>query len=222
MVSGASDVSGADDRTEENNMGKRLAAIGAAAAIGIGGLTVAAVNPLSVAGAQDEPAAEAPGSGGAETKGKADRNGPLERALDGLVADGTLTEDQADKVTDAVASEVAEGRQARKDRRAETLAVVADALGSTQDEVTAALKDGTSIAAQAEAQGVDRQVVDDALTTALTARIDEAVKAGTITEERGAKATEKLAKAVDRILDADASRAGRGSRHKPTGKRGGN
>lgn len=199
-------------------MGKRLAAVGAAAAIGIGGLTVAAVNPLSVAGAQDKPAAEAPGSGsaGAKGKGKVDRNGPLDRVLDGLVADGTLTTEQATKVTDALTAEVAEGRQARKDRRAETLAVVADAVGSTPDEVRAALKDGTSIAAQAEANGVERQVVADALTKSMSARIDEAVKAGMITGDKGAKAKKKLPKAVDRTLDADGSGRGR------KGPRGGN
>lgn len=201
-------------------MGKRLAAVGAAAAIGLGGLTVAAVNPLSVAGAQDKPAAEAPGIGSAGTKGKVDRNGPLDRALDALVADGTLTAEQATKVTDAVAGQVAEGHQDRKDRRTETLETVADALGSTPDEVKAALKKGTSIAAQAEANGVDRQVVADALTKAFSTRIDSAVKAGTITAEKGAKAKEKLPEAVDRMLDADGN--GHGNGHGRNRHRGGN
>lgn len=182
-------------------MGKRLAAVGAAAAIGLGGFAVAAVNPLGVAGAQEGPAATAP----------AHRNGPLDRALEGLVADGTLTDAQAAKVKEAVTAAAKDGHQARQDRRTETLQVAADAIGSTPDEVKAGLKDGTSIAAQAEAKGVDRQVVDDALTTALTVRIDQAVEAGTITEERAAEAKGRLDELVDRILDADGSHRGHGS-----------
>ena len=69
-------------------------------------------------------------------------------------------------------------RAAAKDRRTETLGVIAKALGSTPDDVKARLKDGTSIAEQAKAKGVDRQVVDDALTKHLTAKIDAWREAG--------------------------------------------
>lgn len=188
-------------------MGKRLAAIGAAAAIGIGGLTVAAINPIGMAGAQDASSTTVPAADGA----RAHRSGALERALMDLVADGTLTEAQAAKVKKAVISEAKTSRQNRKDRRADVLQVAADAIGSTPDEVKSALKDGTSIADQAEAKGVDRQVVDDALTKAITARIEAAVKAGTITADQGAKATARLDKVVDRILDADGTKGRRGN-----------
>lgn len=185
-------------------MGKRIAAVGMAAAIGVGGLTVAAVNPLGVAGAQD----------GTEAVAGAERVGPLQRALDGLVADGTLTQEQADAVLEATKGEAEQGRADRKEqreaRRTETLAVVAEALGTTPDEVKAGLQAGTSIAAQAEAAGVDRQVVDDALTAHLTARIDQAVADGKLTEERAAKATEHVDQVVDRILDADGQGGGGG------------
>jgi polyhydroxyalkanoate synthesis regulator phasin len=198
-------------------MGKRLAAAGMAAAIGIGGLTVAAVNPLAGAGAQGDPApAAAPAA-----DPKADRTGPLQRALDALVADGTLTEAQAAKVKAKVTAEAKEGRAERKakrtERRADTLAVVAEALGSTPDEVKAGLKDGTSIAAQAEAKGVDRKVVDDALTKAITERIDAAVADGKLTEEQATKAKGRIDEAVDRILDADGHRL-----RDRAGRRGGN
>ena len=188
-------------------MGKRLTAISAAAAIGIGGLTVAAINPIGMAGAQDTTSTTAPPAGGARTP----RSGPLERALKDLVADGTLTEAQAAKVKEAVTSEAKAGHQKRKDRRADVLQVAAEAIGSTPDEVKAGLKDGTSIADQAEANGVDRQVVDEALTKAITARIEAAVKAGTVTADQGAKATARVDKVVDRILDADGTKGRRGN-----------
>jgi hypothetical protein len=183
-------------------MGTKLAAVGMAAAITVGGFTVAAINPLAVAGAQDAPAASAPAG--------ATREGPLQRALDKLVADETLTQAQADQVLEAAKAEAESGRaerkESRKARHAATLGVIAEALGSTPEEVKAGLKDGTSVAAQAEAKGVDRQVVDDALTSHLQGRIDGAVQDGTLTEERAAKAEEHIDGAVDRILDADGSR----------------
>lgn len=181
-------------------MRTRLAALTAAAAIGIGGLAVAAVNPMGIASAQDAPAG-GPAAG---------RHGPLAQALDALVADGTLTEAQAAAVTERVGDEVTEGRRARKDRRAATLEVAADALRSTPSEVKAGLEGGTSIAAQADATGVERQVVDDALTGALTDRIEGAVEAGKLTEAQATKARKKLDGMVDRILDADGRGSGRG------------
>ena len=185
---------------EENDMRTRLAALAATAAIGIGGLVVAAFNPMGMASAQDAPAA-GPATG---------RHGPLVRALDALVADGTITEAQAAAVTERVGDEATDGRPAGKERRAATIEVVADALGSTPSEVEAGLASGRSIAAQAEAAGVDRQAVDEALTGALSERIDAAVEAGKLTEARAAKGREKLDGVVDRILDADGSGTGRG------------
>lgn len=188
-------------------MGKRLAAVGMTAAIGLGGLGVAALNPLGVAGAQDGTTTEAPAAGTAAGTGAEHRDGPLARALDKLVADGTLTQAQADEVQAATKAEAEAGRKERaanrKDRRQQLLTTVADALGTTPEEVTAGLKGGTSIAKQAEAAGVERQVVDDAVTKLLTDRIDAAVADGHLTEERAAKAREHVDQAVDRILDAD-------------------
>lgn len=200
-------------------MSRKLAAVGLAAAIGVGGLTAAAVNPLATAGAQEAPAAS---TGGAAAPAK---DGPLARALDALVADGTLTQEQADAVAAKTKAEAEAGRAERKEqrqaRRTATLGVVAKALGSTPEEVKAGLKDGKSIAAQAEAKGVDRQVVDDALTKHLNANIDAAVKDGKLTEERAAKAREHVDQAVDRILDADGSgRAGQTLRDRLKERRG--
>ena len=166
-------------------------------------LAVAAVNPLTTAGAQDGTTTSAPAAPSAGTH----PDGPLKRALDELVAKGTLTQDQADAVLTTTKDEVKQGRaerkQKRQDRRTEVLQVVADAIGSTPDDVKAGLKAGTSIAKQAEAKGVSRQKVDDALTAALTKRIDQAVADGKLTADRATKAKSHLDKVVDRILDAD-------------------
>ncbi len=187
-------------------MGKRLASIGLAAAIGVGGLAVAAVNPLTGAGAQQggTPTTTAPAAGTA----KAHRAGPLERALDQLVADGTLTQAQADKVMEATKAEAEAGKERRQDRRAAVAEAAAKAIGVSVQDLEAGVKGGTSIAEQAKAKGVERQVVDDAITKVMTERIDAAVADGTLTADQGAKAKEHLDKVVDRILDADGHRLG--------------
>jgi hypothetical protein len=76
------------------------------------------------------------------------------------------------------------------------LSVAADALGVTEDELRESLRDGTSIAEVAEAQGVDVQTVIDALVAAAQAELDERVAAGELDEER---ATEIEAEMVERI-----------------------
>lgn len=182
-------------------MGKRIAAAGMAVALSVGGLTIAALNPIAVAGAQGDAPTTAP-TGTTGTK-----EGPMHRALDKLVADGTLTQAQADAVISTTKAEVKAGQAERKERRqanrAELVKTVATAIGTTPEKVKAGLKAGTSIAKQAEAAGVDRQVVDDAVTKLLTDRIDAAVADGRLSADQAAKAKAHVDQAVDRILDAD-------------------
>jgi hypothetical protein len=67
------------------------------------------------------------------------------------------------------------------------LAVAAEALGVTEDELRAALSEGSSLADVAEEQGVDVQTVIDAMVAAVTAELDERVAAGDLDEERAAE-----------------------------------
>lgn len=189
-------------------MGKRLAAVGAAVVIAGGGLTVAAINPLQVAGADNGPTTTAPVAGA-----KADHRGPVATALASLVKDGTLTQAQADKVAATVKADVKTNRTDRRgkrtERRTEIVALVAKTIGSTPEQVRAGVKGGTSIAAQAQAKGVSRQTVSDALTKAFNDRIDAAVASGQIKAQRAEKAKARIPQAVTRILDANGSHAAR-------------
>ncbi|WP_426570992.1 hypothetical protein [Aquihabitans sp. McL0605] len=188
-------------------MGKKLAAVGMAAAVTVGGFTVAAINPLGVAGAQDAPAAVTTSTGQ-----KAAHDGPLARALAKLVADGTLTQAQADKVASTTKAEaktaVEARREKRTERRTELLAVVSKALGSTPADVKAGFKDHKSIATQAKDKGVDIAGVDAAIKGELTTRLDAAVKDGKLTQERADQAKANLDKAVDKIVNADGTGGG--------------
>ena len=63
----------------------------------------------------------------------------------------------------------------RFEHRGEMLAAAAEALGVSEDDLRAALQDGQSIADVAEAEGVDIQVVIDALVANGTERLEEAI-----------------------------------------------
>jgi hypothetical protein len=158
---------------------------GGAAALGAGLL---AVGPLRAA-AQDD-----------------DDGGWVEDTLDELVEDGTLTQDQADAVTDAL-------NEARPERHPgppgpwlrgafafgpALLSEAAEAIGVDEDELLDALRDGETIAELAEENGVEPQAVIDALVTAVQERLDEAVADGDIDQ---ATADERLADAEERITE---------------------
>jgi hypothetical protein len=74
----------------------------------------------------------------------------------------------------------------------------AEALGMTADELRTALRDGQTIAEIAEANGVDVQVVIDAMVAEAQEHLAEKVAAGEMTQE---EADEKLASLEERITE---------------------
>jgi hypothetical protein len=90
------------------------------------------------------------------------------------------------------------------------LADVADAIGISADDLRAALRDGQTLAAMAEANGVDPQDVIDVLVENGTARLDAAVAAGRIdqatADQRKAGLPERAADLVNGELERDARR----------------
>jgi polyhydroxyalkanoate synthesis regulator phasin len=161
----------------------------AAASIAIGGFGVLGLSAAAIAGAQDDPSND-------------ERGGWVQDALSGLVENGTITEEQADAVEEAL-------EDARPDRGFEGgighpgfafgfggISTVAESLGIGEDELRAALADGQTIAAIAEEQGVDVQDVVDDIVAAQRERLDEAVAEGHLTQE---EADEFLAGAEKRV-----------------------
>lgn len=165
-------------------MNTSLAAAAVATSLALGGITGAALGAPGLAGAADVAAstAETPGDGA----------GWIDDTLADLVADGTLTQEQAD----AVASALDEARPERGRRGQRHLGVVAEALGLTGDDVRTALRDDQTIAGLAEAQGVDVQAVVDAVVADLEARLAERVADGHISQE---EADERLAGAEEHL-----------------------
>jgi hypothetical protein len=140
----------------------------------------------------------------------------LRQALTGLVADGSITQAQADEV----ATTIAEARPEGFGRggpggghagggRLDT-AAAAEALGLTQEELRTRTQAGQTLADIAEAEGVAEADLVDALVAAAQTRLAEAVTDGRLTQaEADARAADLEARVADSVDELCGS-AGRG------------
>ena len=193
-------------------MNKRFASAGLAAGLLAGGGAGLALGVTSISSAAsspsvnvvDDPAATDPATD--DTAGRPDRGAWLDEALQPLVADGTISQAQADAVTAALQAARPEGRPGGpgrghgigRGRDGRGLEAAATALGMTADELRTALQDGQTIAEIAAAKGVDVQTIIDAMAAELKTHLDEEVAAGEHTQE---EADAKLADAIERITE---------------------
>jgi hypothetical protein len=92
------------------------------------------------------------------------------------------------------------------------LAVAADALGVTEDELRTELEGGSSIADIATEKGVDLQTVIAALVADATADIDEKLAAGDIDQERADALKADLSERITDLVERDGLRSGRPGR----------
>jgi hypothetical protein len=193
--------------------GLTLGVLGGTAAglvFGVPGLTSAAANdavvsPAAIVQQVDEtdpavPADEAPAEPGTR----------LRDTLQSLVDDGTITSDQAD----AVVAHLLENRPERGEGDGRGPGghrggpgmfaagvgseALTDLLGLDAEELRTQLRDGSTLADIATAQGVEVQAVIDELVAEVEERTTNAVENGRIDQ---AEADEKLAEAEARITD---------------------
>ena len=185
------------------------------AAIGLAGLTAGAGAGLVLTGGSGDASAQtsptspdttAPttdaGTSGGETSKQP--GAWLQDVLAPLVADGTITQAQADAVTAAIEAarpERGDGPHGGPGRGGPGQArfgfdAVAEALGITTDELRTALQDGQTIAQVAEAKGVDLATVTDAMVAAFTEHEQAEVTAG---EHTQAQADANIAAFKDRV-----------------------
>lgn len=179
-----------------------------------GAFALVAVNPFETAGAQrsdDEATEHRPG-----------RQGDLGEALDRLVEDGTLTEEQASAVRDVVCDARAERRERssteqrgsgrpRSIRKAfdQTAGEMAAVLGMSPEELSQARRDGKSLGELADENDVDRSQLAQVLVNGATARIDEALADERIDEEKAEAFKSDLDERVERFLDRSSGAQGR-------------
>jgi hypothetical protein len=187
----------------------RRAVVAGGLAIGLlgGGVAGLTLGTSAISGAQDDTTTTAPPADAPPPAGNQDRPDPGQRirdALAPLVANGTITQAQADAVTEALAA-------ARPDRGGrpgrghgggrhlrQGLGAAAGALGISEQDLATQLRGGKTLAGLAQERGIDPQVVIDALVAEVRTHLDERVAAGDLTRE---KADERLAKATERIID---------------------
>jgi hypothetical protein len=180
-------------------MRKALAAGALSASLLAGGTVGALLFAPSISGAQTattEAPATAPSEPGTPPAWMTD-------TLSELVANGTLTQAQADAVSQALeAAKPAHGPGGRggpgHGRGGMGLDAAATALGMTADELRTELQSGQTIAQVAEAKGVATQTVIDAIVAEMNAHFDEELAAGEHTQE---EIDQRKADAVERATD---------------------
>ena len=181
-------------QTNKRLSGWSIAAIGGVAAL-LGLFLGATVLGPGAAIAQET--TTAPAQGGDQVDRDARQTARIRVALNALVADGTISADQAD----AVASHLA-GRPnffgPRLHRIHAGLDVAAATIGISESELVEAVRDGQSVAEVAEANGVEAQTVIEALVAEVNTRVDEAVASGDLDADRAAQIK---AESVERITD---------------------
>ncbi len=182
-------------------MKKRFAAAGLAAGLTGGAIAGIALTHPSVSGAQTDTTTETTVPAQTdETVSDATRPEPgawLSETLAPLVANGTITQAQADAVIEAIQEARPDhGLRGHRFGRGVNLEVAATAIGITPEELRTALQGGQSLAEVAEANGVAVQTVIDAFVADLKTHLDTRVASGAMTQ---AEADEKLADATERI-----------------------
>lgn len=173
-----------------------LAVAGTAGVLLVGGVGVGAVAASSAGAETAIPGVEAVG---APAGGH-----PLKDALDGLVADSTLTRAQADKVYETLVAKAKAGRAQRAELRKEWADKVGSVVGEGADQLAADLKAGKTLAQIGEAHGKTHQQVIDGLVGLVKGRLDELVGSGQLTQAQAdailGRATTRLTAAVDKQL----------------------
>lgn len=219
-----------------------LAALGVGLGLAAGGATAVAVGTPGLAGAASPAASSSTDDGTATTTAPsteattdesttADSTAPadpaesakpepgefLQETLQPLIDDGTLSQEQADKVIAALQEarpfgdhDRGPGFGGRGHHMFFGLDTAATALGVSAEDLRSAFAEGKSIADVAAEQGVDVQTVIGALVAQASTHLDEAVANGRLTEEEAAtRKTELTEKITELVNQAGGLRPGR-------------
>ena len=138
-------------------------------------------------------------------------------------SDDTTTTTPAETTTETTTESTQEEREARRDerqaaRQAQRQAV-ADLLGVELDDLTQQLRDGSTLAEVATANGVEPSSVVDLIVESKNARIDQAVENGRLTAEEAAEIKAELPERVETRVNEGRPEGGghRGGGHRGEG-----
>ena len=187
---------------------KRSVAITAIAASTFGGVAAGAAffTPV-IAGAQDD-AVEA-------EQAAPERGERISEALQVLVDDGTLTEAQRDAVVETLKNarpDRGEFREPLGQRGPRVAGEIAEILGLEGNEIREALRNGSSIAELAEAQGIESADVVDAIVARAEERLDTAVENGRIDDTQAAEMLTRTAERAEDLVNGEIEFGGRRGR----------
>lgn len=187
---------------------KRSVAITAIAASTLGGVAAgAAFFTPAIAGAQDD-VVEA-------EQAAPERGERISEALQVLVDDGTLTEAQRDAVVETLQNarpDRGEFRERLGQRGPRGAGEIAEILGLEGSEMREALRNGSSIAELAEAQGIDSADVVDAIVARAEERLDTAVENGRIDDTQAAEMLTQAAERAEDLVNGEIEFGGRRGR----------
>lgn len=137
-----------------------------------------------------------------------------DNAVDKLLADGKITQDQADKAKAAIPDRVTKfvdhvWPKTKPQPRANIRSVIGDLakdardyLGLSRQDVSAQLRSGKSLGDIANGtSGKSRQGLIDTLVSDANAKIDQAVQQGTLTQAQAAQIKANVQGAVTRLVD---------------------
>ena len=177
---------------------KRSVAITAIAASTLGGVAAGAAffTPV-IAGAQDD-AVEA-------EQAAPERGERISEALQVLVDDGTLTDAQRDAVVETLKNarpDRGEFREPLGQRGPRVAGEIAEILGLEGNEIREALRNGSSIAELAEAQGIE----------SAEERLDTAVENGRIDDTQAAEMLTRTAERAEDLVNGEIEFGGRRGR----------
>ena len=187
---------------------KRSVAITAIAASTLGGVAAGAAffTPM-IAGAQDD-VVEA-------EQAAPERGERISEALQVLVDDGTLTEAQRDAVVETLQNarpDRGEFHDHHGQRGPRGAGEIAEILGLEGSEMREALRNGSSIAELAEAQGIDSADVVDAIVARAEERLETAVENGRIDDTQAAEMLTQAAERAEDLVNGEIEFGGRRGR----------
>ena len=204
---------------------KTLVVAGVATLAVLGGVAIGAtVGTPDVASAQEDTTETTESTQSTEpstepsTEAERPEHVGLAEVLADLVEDGTLTQEQADAVEEAITSRMGPGmgRFGHHHGFGVGLDAAAEAIGIEADELRSALMDGQTLAEVAEANGVERQAVVDALVAEAESRIDQALEDERIDEDQATELRERAATKAEDAVDGTLRERGFRHRHGPT------